>query len=272
MGLKRGWALELSEITEENGASHIRNRRKLMLPAVQPDTRITLEKVDETSRVTGFPSDSDSVLAFYVGASSRSGENQTFLFSVLTKTLRSFTETTIKSKRRFPQVWKKRDIDTRPFVVPWNEWGPGSTRWINVGNIPMTRTLTGTRCVISEMSTGRVRMLDFTPERLSWIDSKDSIDRSTRETGGKDWRVMTPPTILAGDVFQNDLESKLPYYEIGVRVEAGLTFLIDDKCVVMIRVCSNNYNVANIRLISNIFHITISRYSDRILLMVILRF
>ena len=247
-------------------------RRMLMLPAVQPDTHIILEKFDETSSVTGRPSalrrpptlpfrdpPSDSVLAFYVRASSRSGEKQKLLFSVFTSTLRSFTAT-IKRTTCFWQI--KRDI--WPFIVPWNEWGPELTRWVNIGDIPMVRALSGTRCVISGRSTGRVRMLDFNPERLHWIDNW--IKRKAGETGGMDWQMGTvPTTILAGEVFNYDLVSKLPYYEArktGFPVETDFKFLIDDKCIVLIRVCSKQYNVANIRLISNIPIIKSGRRPD----------
>jgi hypothetical protein len=261
MGLKRDWALELCEITEKNGASRIRTRRKLKLPAVRPDAHIILEKFDETSSVTGHPSalrrpstfpfrvpPSNSVLALYVEASSRSGEKQKLLFSVFTSTLHSFTVTTSVPGR-------KRGI--RRFEVPWNKWGPELTRWVNVEDFPMVRALSETRCVISETSTGRVRMLDFNPERLPWIE--DWIQRRTGETGGRDWRVITSPTtILAGKVFKYNIKSKLPYYELKKtgdrdRAEAGFRFFIDDKWAVLIRVCSNHYNVANIRLISNVF-------------------
>ena len=260
MGLKRGWALELCEITEENGASHIRTRRMLELPAVQPGTHIILEKFDETSSVTGRPSalrrpstfpfrvpPSDSVLAFYVGTKQPlRGEKQTLIFSVFTSTLRIFT-TNIRRA-----TWRKQD--RRPVIVPWDEWGPELTRWINVEDTPMIRALSGTRCVISEKSTGRVRMLDFNPERLTWIE--DWIKGRTGETV-RDWRVMTSPTTIpAGDVFEYDIESKLPYYEVrktGLRAEADSTFIIDDNWVVSIRVCSNHYNVANSHLFFNIF-------------------
>ena len=135
----------------------------------------------------------------------------------------------------------------------------------------MIPALSGTRCVISERSTGRVRMLDFNPKRLHWIE--DWIKCRTGETVGRNWRVMTSPTTIpAGEVFKYDIESKLPYYEVrktGLRVEADSTFFIDDNWVVLIRVCSNYYNVANVRLISNIFRI-ISRDGHRISLMAIL--
>jgi hypothetical protein len=232
----RDWALELYEITEKKkkGTSYIRVRRRcrLKLPAVQPDTHVILEKFDETSSVTGRPSvpgrpstfpftvpPQDSLLAFYVGASSRSGEKQALLFSVFTSTLRNFIATVGTTRKRW---WWRRH--KRHFTVPWNEWGPELTRWINVEDIPMTRALSGTRCVISERSTGRVRMLDFNPER--------------RETVGRDWQMMTSPTTIpAGEIFQYDIESKLPYYEVmkaGLRVEADFTFFIDDNCVVLI--------------------------------------
>ena len=283
MGLKRDWALGLFEITEEKGASRIRKRRVLKLPAIQPDAHIVLEKFDETSSCTGRPSalwhpstlpfrdpPSDSILAFYVGASSRSGGKRAFLFSVFTSTLHSFFST--RRTTRVPWKW-----DIRPSTVPWDDWGPESTRWIDVEDSTMTRALSGTRCVISECSTGRMRMLDFNPERLSWIE--DWIKRTTGETGGRDWQVMTSPTTIpAWGVFEYDIESKLPYYELrktGVQAEIGSAFIIDDKWVVLIRVCSNYYNVANIRVISNLFRrIRISRDGqrdgDRISLMVIL--
>lgn len=111
-------------------------------------------------------------------------------------------------------------------------------------------------------------MLDFNPERIPWIE--DRIKRRTGETEGRDWRVITSPTtILAGEVFKYDIESKLPYYEVrktGLRVEADYTFYIDDNWVVLIRVCSHHHNVANIRLILTFS----SRDVDRISLMGIL--
>jgi hypothetical protein len=106
----------------------------------------------------------------------------------------------------------------------------------------MVRELSGTRCVISETSTGRVRMLDFNPERLPWME--DWIKRRTRETGGRDRLVVTSPTtIFAGEVFHRNIESKLPYYELKkteVEDKAGYTFFIDDKWVVLIRVRSKS--------------------------------
>ncbi|KAF8488513.1 hypothetical protein F5888DRAFT_1809666 [Russula emetica] len=243
MGLKRNWALELYEITENNGAlSCIHRRRMLKLPAVQPDTHIIFEKFDETSSVTGRPSalrhpsalpfmvpPSDSILAFYMRASSRSGEKQTLVFSVFTSALRSF----IVTIRATWLPWKR---DKRTFIVPWNEWGPEFTRWIIVEDfkLPIIRALSGTRCVIYERLTGQMGMVDFNPEHLPWIN--DWIKRRTGETVGRTWLVDTcPSTILAGEVFKYEIESKLPYFAVGHRVEAGVTFLIDDKCVVLIR-------------------------------------
>jgi hypothetical protein len=237
--------LELCEIKEKkNGTSKIRTRRMLKLPAVQPDTHVILEKFDETSSVTGSPSalrcpstfpfkdpPRDSVLAFYVGASSRSGKKQALLFSVFTSTLRNFTATVGTTRKR----WGKRRHKRIP-TVPWNEWGPELTRWINVEDIPMIRTFSGTRCVISERPTGRVRVLDFDPESLRW--NEEWIKPRTGETEGRDWQMMTSPTTIpAGEIFQYDIESKLPYYEVmkaGLRVEADFTFFIDDNCVVLI--------------------------------------
>ena len=99
--------------------------------------------------------------------------------------------------------------------------------------------------------------MDFDPERLPWME--DWIKRRIGETEVRDWLAVTcPTTILAGEVFRYDIESKLPYYELkktGVEEKPGFTFFIDDKLVVLIRVCSNHYNMANIRFISNIFRI-----------------
>ncbi len=39
--------------------------------------------------------------------------------------------------------------------------------------------------------------------------------------------------------------------------DCDFAFCIDDKWVVLIQVCSNYFNVANIRLISNIFRIIV---------------
>jgi len=98
-------------------------------------------------------------------------------------------------------------------------------------------------------------MLDFNPKRLTWIE--DWIISRTGETVGRDWRVVTSSTTIpGGNLFKHDIESKLPYYEVrktGHQVEDEFTFFIDDNWVALIRVCSNHYNVANIRLISNIF-------------------
>lgn len=253
MGLKLDWALELREITEENGVSLIYPRRRLSLPDVQPDTNISLEKFDEAPSGAGRPSalrrpstlpfrvpPSDPVLAFYVRARSRSGEKQALLFSVFTSTLRSFTE------KRGGWFF---------FRVPWKKWGPELTRWINVEDSPMIRSLSGTRCVISDTGNGQVRMLDFNPERLTWM--KDWIKSRTREAEGRDWSVMaSPTTIRAGKVFKHDVKSQLPYYELRKTrdpVEAGFRFFMDENWVILIRVCSDYCNMANIRLISIFF-------------------
>jgi hypothetical protein len=250
MGHKRDWALKLCGITEVNGVPCICTRRKLKLPAVQPNTQISLEEFDETSSGAGFPSalrrpstlpfrvpPSDSVLAFYVRAHSCSGEKQALLFfSVFTSTLRRFTV-------------ERGGI----FInVPWKKWGPELTRWINVEGSPMMRALSETQCVISDTRAGQVHMLDFNPERLTWM--KDWIKRGTGETEGRDWSVMvSPTTILAGKGFKHNIESKLPYYELrktrDLHEEGKVRFLIDENWVILIRVCSNHYNVANIRLI-----------------------
>lgn len=238
---RRDWALELCEIREKkDGTSYIRTHRMLELPAVQPDSHVILEKFDETPSVTGSPSapgrpstfpfrdpPRDSVLAFYVRASSRSGKKQALLFSVFTSTLRNFTATVGTTRKRWWQWRPHEGIST----VPWNEWGPELTRWINVEDIPIIRAHSGTQCLIFERSTGRVRMLDFNPEE-EWIKPR------TGETVGRDWQMMTSPTTIpAGEIFQYDVESKLPYYEVtkaGLRVEAGFTFFMDDNCVVLI--------------------------------------
>lgn len=281
LGLKRDCSLELYEITEKKGTVFIGTRRILKLPAIRPDTQIILEKFDETSSATGSPWDlrhpsefpsrdppSDSVLALYVKAG-----GQELLFSVLTSTLRDFTATIKKRTRFIP--WKHRIGQIRgPIVVPWDKWGPGLTRWIDVEDmlwpsptIPAP-ALSGTRCLISEgrawRSTGRVCMVDFNPERLPRIE--DYIKRRTGETE-RNWRVVThPTTFLAGKAFKNNVKSRLPYYELrkpGDQNDHGFTFYADDKWVVLIRVRFKYYNVANIRLFSDISH-EISRHSARI--------
>jgi len=81
-------------------------------------------------------------------------------------------------------------------------------------------------------------MLDFNPERLLWIE--DRIKCETGENGMNDCLVVTSPTTIpAGQIFQYGIESKLPYYELRkTGVEVDTMFLMDDKRVVLIQVCS----------------------------------
>jgi hypothetical protein len=107
-------------------------------------------------------------------------------------------------------------------------------------------------------------MLDFNPERLPWIEDWIKHKTEAGETGVEDWSVVTSPTtISAGENFLCDIESKLPYYELR-KAGVGGDLFIDDERAVLIRVCSDHYNVADIRLISNIFCLSSHRSSDQI--------
>ncbi len=257
-----------------------RTRRILELPAVTRPTSVNLKKIDETSSSTCRPSalgrpstlpsgsrPSDSVLAFYVGTFLWEGATDVQMFYVLKSTLRNLAKRgTTRVRGNFPPFSSCMNYLAQcaaPHILPWHQWGPESTRWIHVEKVPKICALSGTRCVISKR-LGGVRMLDFNPERLLWI--KDWIEHKTKsgETGVEDWSVVaSPTTIPAGEYFLCDIESKLPYYELRKAGVEGDLF-IDDELAVLIRVCSDHYNVADIRLISNIFCLSSHRGGNQI--------
>lgn len=242
LGRKRGWALELCRITKEGDTSTISTLCKLKLPAVHPKTRTSLTSFSRTSSSISAPSTperysalpfrsspAESVLSFSVSVrrSEKSFlESKTFFFYALPKSLRTLVEGVVaqhtekgnkNEKAHHKLSWLRRRIrrtpSNAPIIVPWEDWGPKTTRWINSTGFSPRQAVCGMRCAVSEWSGRKVRVLDFNPGRLRRVVS-------VREAGRNGGRVVerlaviSPSTIPAGRCFLHDFQSNLPYYEV----------------------------------------------------------
>jgi hypothetical protein len=115
------------------------------------------------------------------------------------------------------------------FIVPWDYWGPYTTRWLDVtGRGISYQSLSGNRAALSTPS-GAVAVYFF-PRRRIVYRFKDK--RVLDVTKGSD----KEGTITVEDCFEHNIVSKLPYYSRKGSGAKGRLF-IDDQWVVQIRVC-----------------------------------
>jgi hypothetical protein len=122
-----------------------------------------------------------------------------------------------------------------PITVPWNIWGPKTTRWIEVEGWTVRQSLSGSRCAISKW-TGEVQLLDFNPERVRRLEYL--AENVTKWKHLHKQLVNSQSTINARKYFKHDIVSHLPYFEI-MRGRAKGQLLIDDQWVVQtqVKVC-----------------------------------
>jgi len=126
---------------------------------------------------------------------------------------------------------------TLPITVPWENWGPEMTRWIEPEIMTLRQSLSGTRCAISKW-TGQefeVQLLDFNPTRLRRLEYLAEKKVNEWEDRRKQL-VNSQSTISARKYFKHNIVSHLPYFEIRRRGAKG-RLLIDDQWVVQTRVC-----------------------------------
>jgi len=261
LGRKRDWALELCRITKEGDSFTLCPLCRLKLPAVHPKTRTNLTNFSRTSSSTAPPSTSkrhsalpfrsslaESVLSFSVSVrrSERSFlESKTFFFYALPISLRILAAEVVaknpgkwdkNEKTHHTSSWLRRHVrrtpSNPPIIVPWEDWGPKTTRWINSTGFSVRQALCGMRCAISEWSGRKVRVLDFNPGRLRRVVAvRDSGN------GGKAVErlaVTSPNTTPAGKCFLQDFQSNLPYYEVrrsGIKGDV----VMDDEWIAQIQ-------------------------------------
>jgi len=196
-------------------------------------------------------SPAESVLSFSVSVrrSEKSFlETKTFFFYALPKTLRTLVDAVVaqhpgkldkSEKAHRKSSWLRRHVyrtpSNAPIIVPWEDWGPVTTRWINSTGFSVRQALCGMRCAVSEWSGRKVRVLDFNPGRLRRVVT-------VREAGRNGGRVVerlavtSPSTIPAGRCFLRDFQSNLPYYEVrrsGIKGD----IVMDDEWIAQIQVC-----------------------------------
>lgn len=271
LGLKRDWALELCRIEKGGETLTFCTLCILKLPAVHARTRTDLLSFNRSSSTTASQSasprcsmlpfrssPSDSLLSFAVNVrrSERSFiEIKTLYFYALPGALRTLVEgvtaqgsdkgdTKDKAQHSSTPKWLRRHVHrtppSMPIVMPWDDWGPKTTRWIIPGSFSVRQALSGMRCAISEWSGRKVRVLDFNPGRLRRVVA-------VREPGKDGERVLerlavtTPNTIKAGRCFLRDFQSSLPYYELKRSGVKGDLFM-DDEWIAQIQVCLSVIN------------------------------
>jgi hypothetical protein len=245
----------------EGDALTICTLRKLKLPTIGWNSRIHLENFNRAPSGTDKPSalkrdpklrfrssSSESLLSFYVRVENGQNKPPTILFFYTNpSTLRALAERAVTSwvghridkvKNTIKSNWLYRQLSHRkpssasglPFIVPWDDWGPKTTRWISAEG---RQSLSGTRCAISQWP-GEVRVLDFNPERVRIIVT--SVLKNKIKTGRYLLVVTSRPAGKWFRWFRHGVVSELPYYELRRSGAKGQLF-IDDQWIVQIPVC-----------------------------------
>lgn len=108
------------------------------------------------------------------------------------------------------------DLDTTPTeielgIIPWAEWGPPISRWLNAEVMP-TRWITttaGERCVAAveqhDSQECTISILDFNPTRIRRMEAQWSHDSKVYMS------VIKNPTSLLSRCFEEPVLSMLPY-------------------------------------------------------------
>lgn len=252
LGLRSDWALALCRITKEGDTITFRTLSKLKLPDVWCTTRVQLKSFNKASSVLDNPFvpkrhstlpfrnlPSESVLSFYVEADCGWKHMMPIisffyvhLSALLALAERAVTAQVSGTKGFCHRLTRCNSLGPKipAITVPWKEWGPKNTRWIESEHRSVRQSLSGTRCAISKWAGGRVRLLDFNPERLSLF-----AERLAAEEKVTGWVVNSPSTISARKYFKENIVSHLPYFEIMGEGAKG-TVLIDDQWVVQTQV------------------------------------
>ncbi|KDQ13508.1 hypothetical protein BOTBODRAFT_56036 [Botryobasidium botryosum FD-172 SS1] len=152
--------------------------------------------------------------------------------------------------------------NTRCIVIPWREWGPSNTRWLEhpygfhpgcSGSKFGQRVHPPLDCPLTKV--GLVRVLDFNPHRSRADQDEDGVcdakeDKGSEKTEGAESRDTRYTLIGEGDVmaadvtwttvipkgspFKEDVYTSLPYREtikdVGYR---GKSILIDEENIVL---------------------------------------
>ena len=257
--------------------------RILKLPAIHKETIIKLKGIDRAPSGTDdsplsftpkrhscstlpFRSSlSQSVLSFRVTAGRKMKEKGLVLtnwfFYVRSNTLRTLAERAVvaqasemKNTNMSQRLFRRlahcnfSSPSRPPITVPWEDWGPKATRWIDANYLSDCQSLSGMRCAISSLkSPGEVKVMDFNPKRLSMLEDKpkDHLIGYTKDKGQMKWEnkgeeknemllVTSQSKVPAGDYFQNDIVSELPYTELNSTKAKGQLF-IDDQWIVQIK-------------------------------------
>lgn len=124
----------------------------------------------------------------------------------------------------------KRGRSTEAPVVPWSEWGPENTRFLDQPTqYSWLRYVQGQR-VVCPSENGCVQVLDFNfhPSQLQQFIFQPEITQN----------VWTTPTIVAAnDIFKSDVESKLPYFISRRRMTEDYdAYMIDQERILGLKV------------------------------------
>lgn len=191
-----GNALELCRLTSAPTPS-LQTIRILELPPVLPDVRL-VAAICKSERHTGTldihqqtrppprhpfsPSQDDALVLLTLSVRTYRSDfvaNKTYTLATLASTLLSFAEC--------------RSPDKSGFVVPWDAWGPVSSRCFRGSSGISTGVVAAQRWIVH----GAIR--DFCPRR---VRASSSIAQHS--------------TLLADDMFTRDIESMLPYHEVSL--------------------------------------------------------
>ncbi|KAG5641532.1 hypothetical protein DXG03_004807 [Asterophora parasitica] len=169
------------------------------------------------------------------------------------------------------QKWSAAESagDDGVVALRWDQWGPGITRWIDASKT-QTRWITtsaGTRCVLTkslgndDFEDAAVREIDEgdnAPPPLRVLDFNSIVLRKLAggnyviDRSAVDIEVVTEPSTLVSEVFEEPVVSELPYVSFtprnSTRFEGFESVLMDEDRLIGLRVDADTQNVVGIEV------------------------
>lgn len=132
------------------------------------------------------------------------------------------------------------DVFATPDTVEWAAWGPRATRWFDGDELTMRwiTTTAGQRYVsMAAAELAPIRVRDFNPHA---VRRAGAGGEAVRLPSGNTLRVVTGSSVItSSDLFQDDLESALPYVETVTEAEYSYDgVLMDEERILGLKVCT----------------------------------
>ncbi|KAI0265375.1 hypothetical protein BC834DRAFT_970153 [Gloeopeniophorella convolvens] len=262
LGWDRKASLEICKLDQDGDALRLRTLCFLRMPSCYRGAQLILElhprpPLDlgtsdrcDTSRLPFSSDPSETVLSFQLTALQLQ-EARRFKFWIHPRSLLALASAAAREcepaplqgsspktqgavswiRRRFSLTLRsKQPVKNRAPTRKWEEWGPWTTRWLEVSPYGTSVTTSGTRSALvtapEETAFGTLELFDFHQDRVFRVLVDEDVD-SPR----KSWAITSPSTILKGRSFRQDVVSELPYCK-SVLTNVGSRVLLDDEWLI----------------------------------------